>query len=91
MLILSDDDNPVGHRHFDFIMVVPMVGISVSQVIHVVVMFARCSNALRYAHLFAYVLHVVALLENGILLESIRKGWTRHDDDNSIEKSCCYF
>lgn len=69
MLILSDDDDSIGHIHFDFIMVVPVIG--VSQVIHIVVVLARRSDALRYTHLLADVLHVVTLLEYGILLKSI--------------------
>lgn len=86
MLILPDDDNSIGNGHFDLVMVAPpVIRISVSHVIqHIVVVFAGRPDALWHAHLLADVLHVVALLEYGILLESIRKCWTRHDYVSSV-------
>lgn len=81
MLILAHHHNAIGHRHVDFVVVAPVVraaAVAQRHVVHVVVELAGRLDALRHAHLFANVLHVVALLEHWVLLEAVGERRTGH-------------
>lgn len=79
MLFLTNDHNPIGHRHIDFVVVVPVIWAAAiaQRHIEIVIVLARCLNSLRYTHLFTDVLCVMTFLENRILFITITVvGWT---------------
>lgn len=80
MLVLPHDDNAIRNGHVDFIMIIPMVGatIAVRQMIHIIVVFARSFDPFGHTHLFANVLHVMALLKDWILFVAVGEARTCH-------------
>lgn len=80
VLVLAHHNDPIGHRHVQFVLIVPMIRatIAVRQMVQIVVVLAGRLDALRHAHLLANILHVMTFLEHRVLLKAVGERRTGH-------------